>query len=312
MKKIISIILCSVIMILLFTSCFSNKPSQTSSVIEEVSSIDPNVMPQFDKGSLRLNGSTACIPLAAALLAASNGISVEEATESINFSGTSNAIYDLCNGFSNLVLTYESTDIDSGKAPTEKYAISRDALVFIVNSANKVEGITTEQARDIYAGKITNWSKLGGTKTTIAAFQRPTNSGSGVMMEKLVMKGTALAKPPEKYKETYIAEGMDGIVKMVIDGSAEYGNEKNGIGYSVYYYIHNMYSVPEIKVLAIDGVAPSNATIASGEYPLTNEIYAVIRADEPQDSPIRQLVSWLQGAEGKSLIEKAGYVKLDK
>ena len=69
-----------------------------------------------------------------------------------------------------------------------------------------------------------------------------------------------------------------------------------------------MYMQEGIKLLKVNGVMPSNETIASGEYPYRQPFYAVIRADEPESSPARQLFNWLTTTEGKALIEKAGYV----
>ena len=45
-----------------------------------------------------------------------------------------------------------------------------------------------------------------------------------------------------------------------------------------------------LKLLAIDGVYPTDATIADGTYPLAGYNYAVVRADEPKDSPARKMV----------------------
>lgn len=53
------------------------------------------------------------------------------------------------------------------------------------------------------------------------------------------------------------------------------------MGYSVYYYAKNMYSVPGLRLMAVDGVVPSEETIANGSYPFLNEFYAVIRKNEP-------------------------------
>ena len=65
-----------------------------------------------------------------------------------------------------------------------------------------------------------------------------------------------------------------------------------------------------IKLLKIDGVMPSNETIANGEYPYCQPFYAVIRADEPEDSPARRLFDWLLTEEGQALVEQAGYVPM--
>ena len=69
-----------------------------------------------------------------------------------------------------------------------------------------------------------------------------------------------------------------------------------------------MYIQDSIKLLEINGVAPSNETIASGEYPYGQEFYAVIRKDAPENAPERLLFQWLVTPEGQALVESAGYV----
>ena len=53
----------------------------------------------------------------------------------------------------------------------------------------------------------------------------------------------------------------------------------------------------------MDGVTPSNDTIASESYPLCNEFYAVLHADAVADSPERQLYDWLDTAAGQADME---------
>ncbi|MDR1564747.1 MAG: substrate-binding domain-containing protein [Oscillospiraceae bacterium] len=308
MKRFISALISTALILLIFTSCSGSGNGSSSNA----SSVEPEqqikLPANITQSQFKLDGSTACIPLAAALTEAVMGTPADKALESLEFTTTIDCLKSLAERKATLVLTYESEDLNNPPVEIEKYAISRDGLVFLTNISNNIKGITTEQARDIYAGKIKNWKEVGGEDKAIAAFQRQPESGSGVMLEKLVMKGTKLAEIPKGE----IINEMGFLLQTLGNAEADLGSNAGALGYSVYYYVKNMYANENVRLLDIDGVAPSNATIASGEYPLTNEIYAVIRADEPQDSPIRQLVSWLQGAEGKSLIEKAGYVKLEK
>lgn len=53
----------------------------------------------------------------------------------------------------------------------------------------------------------------------------------------------------------------------LVDSVAAYNNSANAIGFSVYYYIDQMYSQPGLRLLAVEGVEPSNDTIAAQEYP---------------------------------------------
>ena len=177
--------------------------------------------------------------------------------------------------------------------------IALDGFVFITHRDNPVDSLTVQQIQDIYSGKITNWQELGGNDVEIIAYQRTPNSGSQTAMEQMVMQGIPMQEAPM----TQVPEFMS----MLVDAVAEYENGSASIGYTYYYYINNLYGNENIKVLRIDGVDPSNEHLISGTYPFATNYYAIIRGDEPTDSPARILRDFLISPEGQKLIELAGY-----
>ena len=204
-----------------------------------------------------------------------------------------------------LLVVYEAPDyvkeeIAAAGVELEQKAVGRDALVFIVNEENPVQSLTLGQLRDIYAGRVTNWSEVGGADAPIVAFQRGEDSGSQTLFQKLLIGDGELMEAPTELAPA----SMGGLV----DSVAAYNNSANAIGFSVYYYIDQMYSQPGLRLLAVEGVEPSNDTIAAQEYPLCNDFYAVIRANAAPDSPERRLYDWLSTDAGRACIEKAGYV----
>ena len=122
------------------------------------------------------------------------------------------------------------------------------------------------------------------------------------MFEKLVMDGLTPMDPPE----TWVSDSMLGL----LEGVRSYDNSPAAIGYTVYYYAHDMEMAQGLKLLSIDGTAPSPDTIRSGEYPFLNPYYAVMDKDEAEDSPARILYDWLLGEEGQSLVAQEGYVSI--
>src|SRR5208283_496231 len=58
--------------------------------------------------------------------------------------------------------------------------------------ANPVNNLTLADVRDIYSGKITNWSSLGGKKSEIHVFTREDGSGTRSSFESLVMGTTQI------------------------------------------------------------------------------------------------------------------------
>ena len=252
-----------------------------------------------------VDGSTSMLPLSRALMMASTGVSAQEAELRISHSKTTLSFYALVSGEADLLLVarpaQEAFDYaeDMG-VELEMRPIGVDALVFLTSDKNPVDSLTQQQAVGIYTGAITNWKEVGGADAEIVAYQRNETSGSQVMMENVVMDGQLMTDAPKEYRPSEMG--------ALVDEVASYRNSAGAIGYSVYYYVTEMYLREGVKLLAIDGVAPSNETIASGEYPYTQYNYAVIRKDEREDSPARQLFDFLTTPEGKALMAAQGYV----
>jgi phosphate transport system substrate-binding protein len=276
--------------------------------------IDPNIWGHID-------GSTACIPLAEAAAKALHGLTDYDISTTISFNTTSYAYSGLIDGgnyqvsangsiatrsVSLILVTPPSAD-EALTAAAEGVAldyipIARDALVLLDNARNPVQSITLAQAQDVYQGKTTNWSELGGGDEPILAYQRSMNSGSQTLFEQLLMRGKTPMEPISKMRLT--------TMSFLIDAISAYDNGLNALGYSMYYYVNNMYGSERLRMLTVDGVAPTAETIATGEYPLCAYYYAVLRSDEPEDSNARKLVRWLTSAEGQKVVAQAGYVPL--
>jgi hypothetical protein len=102
------------------------------------------------------------------------------------------------------------------------------------------------------------------------------------------------------------------MMGVLVDGLAAYNNEGNAIGYSVYYYINEMYAQPGLRMIAVDGVQPSYDSISEGAYPLCNDFYVAIRADEPEDSPTRRLYDWICSEAGRQALIDGNYVPVSE
>lgn len=168
-------------------------------------------------------------------------------------------------------------------AELEFVPIGYDAFVFLVNSGNPVDGLTSEQIRGIYSGKYTNWSEFGGKNIPINALTRNTGSGSQTAMLSF-MDGTEIKKNP-------------------------LGFLGSPIGFSFRYYTEDVVSHGNVKMLSIDGIYPDKEHIADGSYPITNSFYAVY--DRNNDNPnILPMIEWILSPEGQYIIENTGYIPL--
>lgn len=258
----------------------------------------------------RVDGSTANIPMMAQIRSSYLGEDlVESQNNSLDVTTTDYAWRNLIDGKNDLLLVYEPSAetkkiIDASPVKLKVTPIGVDALVFIVNQKNKVKNLTTEQIRDIYSGKITNWKELGGDDAAIEAYQRVLNSGSQTLFLNLVMKDVKPVDAPIKYR----IEGMDGLIEML----ASYNDTGNALGYSVFYYAKKMYAVPGLELISVDGIMPSDETIGNAEYPFLNQYYLVIREDTPEDSETMKLYNYILSDKGREDIKKAGYIPIKK
>jgi len=255
----------------------------------------------------RLNGSTSTVPLGQAIASVLLGESREEVSDLIQFSKTTQSFRELMDGQADLLISAEPAESiwqekeERGFAwEMEPFAV--DALVFIVNTDNPVDSLTTEQVQKIYTGEITNWSQVGGDDLEIVPFQRNAEAGSQTAMRKLVMKDLPMMEAPADYVRGEMGDLIQAVAAF--DGSA------NAIGYTVYYYANDMKMAEGLKILSIDGVAPNADTIRSGAYPFLNNYYVLTAAGLADDAPAKVLYDWLLSEEGQALVAHEGYVSV--
>ena len=178
--------------------------------------------------------------------------------------------------------------------------IGLEAFVFFVSDDNPVQGLTADEIRAVYSGRIKNWKQLGGPDERIFAFQRPKNSGSQTIMEKFMGDVPLQAPLEEEYSEM-----MGGLTRQV----ADYRNYPGALGYSFRFFLTGMAEQTGLHMLAVEGVSPTAQNIASRVYPFTVELYAVT-LQENKNENVAPFLAWMASPEGQQLVESIGYVAL--
>lgn len=175
--------------------------------------------------------------------------------------------------------------------------IGSEAFVFFVHKNNPIDNLTSEQIRSIYSGQITNWNQVGGSNKKIDAYQRNQGSGSQSMLIHF-MGDTPLMDPPSEL----VNDLMSGIIEKVSD----YRSSTGSIGFSFRYYVEGIIQNPDIKILSVDGMAPTVESIKNGSYPITTPLYAVTYAGNTNEN-VSVLLEWVLSEEGQEIIERTGY-----
>ena len=216
-----------------------------------------------------------------------NGTDYDSAS-AMHYTNTRGCFKDTVDGNADLIICAQPSDeqlkyaADNG-VELEMVQIGTDAFVFIVNSSNPVDNITTEQIKGIYSGEITNWSELGGNNVPIAAMRRNEGSGSQTALEKLM-----------------------GDTPIVPDYTALFGSP---IGFSFRYYVTGMLAEGGVKMLKVNGIEPNIENISNGTYPLGGAFYAIYRKGETNEN-VYKTIDFICSPEGQKIIEESGYVPI--
>jgi len=182
-------------------------------------------------------------------------------------------------------------DVEKSEMFASLHPVAWDALVVITHKSNPVNNLTQQQIKDIYTGKITNWSQLGGADIPIKLYvRRGKISGVGYAIRQYIFKDSQMefntkykvnsSGPLEKACETDPAAiGITGI------SSAKKRN---------------------IKILNFDGKQPSFANIKNGTYGLYRPLYLVTGSSPTKK--VKDFLKFAKSGEGRSIIRDSGTV----
>ena len=275
---------------------------------EDVATLDePSTFTLTDRLP-KLDGATALYPVYAAFYRACfpEFDGSFRWSDFIDCSTTSGAYKNIVNGKADVIFVAGASQKQADYARQQGVELvytplGSEAFVFLVNEKNPVDGLTIDEIRSVYRGETTDWSAFGAKRLgKIIAYQREEGSGSQTAFEKYVLPADELMDAPEEQVQDF----MSGMYNRV----ADYKNFKNALGYSYRVYCTELMGGKGIKLLSIDGIAPTEENIINGSYPFAGNFYAVTRSDA--DETVKAFLNWMQGPQGQELVRKAGYVPL--
>ncbi len=181
--------------------------------------------------------------------------------------------------------------------------VATDAIAVIVHPSNPVSELTIQQLSDIYSGKITNWSEVGGDDKTIVVLSRDTNSGTHVYFKEAVVQMRGLAGEDRDLEYGERAQ----FLPSTSAGVSEVAGNPNGI-----FYIGLGYLDDTVKALGVKTTAQGEAVIPSMETALDNT-YQIARGlfyytDGQPGGLIKEFIDFALSDQGQKLVEDVGFV----
>jgi len=184
-----------------------------------------------------------------------------------------------------------SNAVSKGVDPKANF-IAMDGIAVIVHPSNKVSAITKNQLKDIYTGKVSDWSALGNESQKIVVVSRDSASGTFESFGEM-----ALDK--EKVRPDALMQASNQAIASAV------AKTPGAIGYVGLGYISS-----QVKALALDGVMPSKATVLSNKYKLSRPLFMYTNGS-PQ-GVVKDFLDFVLSEEGQKLVEEAGFVGLKK
>jgi phosphate transport system substrate-binding protein len=245
--------------------------------------------------TITLKGSTTVFPIAqaAAEVFMDNNkginISVQGGGSSVGITAIIDGTCDIADSSRKVKPEEQDAAAKKGVALNE-IKIAMDGIAIIVNPKNKIAALTKAQIKDIYTGKVNDWSEVGGTAGKIVVLSRDTSSGTYDSFENLALN-------KEKVRPDALINASNQAIASTV------AITPGAIG-----YIGHGYLTKKVKDVPVDGVQATKETILSGKYPLSRALYMYTNGAPAGD--VKKFVDFVLSKEGKKIIETEGFVGL--
>lgn len=235
--------------------------------------------------TIEVAGSTSVTPLMEQLAEAYAAVK-PNVKVNINGTGSSDGIRAAGAGTSEVGMSSrELTPAEKGSGLRE-LIIAIDGIAVIVNNNNPLANVSVPQIRDIYSGRITDWSQVSpGKSGKIAVVSREPGSGTRGAFEELIELKDQLVLGATEFDGT-------GAIKAEISRNAD------AIGYI------SLGSVDaSVKTVNIEGVAASTANVVNGSYRISRPFILLTKREVHQET--QQFLDWIMSAAGQNIVKKS-------
>lgn len=240
-------------------------------------------------GTVALNGSTSMEKLVNGLKEA-----IVETYPNLQlepqFTGSSAGIEAVTNGTADIGdVSRALTDEEKAGGLVENI-VALDGIAVVTDTANTATNLTTQQLKDIYTGKITNWSEVGGADQNIVVIGRESGSGTRDAFEEIL----------DIADQCQLAQTLNetGAVAAAVQSTP------GAIGYISLDALND-----KVKALQLDGVAPSEETVKDGSYTLQRPFVMATKGEiSEQSAQVQAVFEFINSDAGQEVISSVGLV----
>lgn len=245
--------------------------------------------------ALTVTGSSTVAPLMqeiAERYEAQRGVRVN-----VHSGGSGRGVQDTLQGTAQIGMASRTLKPDEAARGLVPHLIAFDGIALITHRDNPVSELSDDQVRAIYTGRIRDWSAVGGKSAPVTVI----NKAEGHSTLELFLNHFALDN--RDIQASMVAGSNQQVIKSV-------SQDIHSIGYvSVGTAEYEASAGTPIRLLPLNGVETSIATVRDGRYPLRRELN-LVTSDKPDDATLA-LVHFAQSKAVEDLIEKHYFVGPD-
>ena len=291
MKRIVSIALCLILALSLAACGQTAAPAATTA--PAASAAPATEAPATTaatklSGTVATDGSTSMEKVIGAL-----GEAFMEANPDTTFTynptGSGSGIQAVQEGRCDIGLSSRALKDAEKEAGLTETVLAYDGIAMIVNPANPVEDLSLEQIADIYTGKITNWSEVGGNDSQIVLIGREAGSGTRGGFEEIVGVVDAC-----QYRQELSSTG---------DVITTVAQNPDAIGYASLAAVKDT-----VKALKVAGVTPTEATVKDGTYTIQRPFVLATKTGEKLNDVAQAFFDYATSTDVGEIIAAAGAV----
>ena len=295
MKRILSILL-GVALVLSLAACAQTTAPETTAAPTTAATTAPaatdapetSAAPAVLSGTVSTDGSTSMEKVIGALSEAFMEAN-SKVTVTYNPTGSGTGIQAVQEGRCDIGLSSRALKDEEKASGLQETVLAYDGIAMIVNPANPVEDLTLEQIADIYTGKITNWSELGGSDSEIVLIGREAGSGTRSGFEEIVE-----VKDLCQYRQELSSTG---------DVIATVAQNPGAIGYA------SLASVKDtVKAVKVGGVTPSEETVKDGTYAIQRPFVLVTKEGVTLSKTAQAFFNYAVSKDANAVVIAAGVV----
>ncbi|MBI4784011.1 MAG: substrate-binding domain-containing protein [Oscillatoriophycideae cyanobacterium NC_groundwater_1537_Pr4_S-0.65um_50_18] len=271
------------------SSCSSSSSTSTASV-ETETTVQGNA-----QDSIKTGGSSSTVDFLNTLETAYAATANSTPTTLLEPSQSENIIAGIKQKLVDVGAISKTLNPKDNDGTLEFRVVAKDALLVATHhSVSGVTNLTTTDLQAIYSGTLSNWQQLGGPDAEIVVLDRPEDESAKRLL-----------------RQYYLGADLPNAANaVVLRKEGELIETLQSTPYSIgafslaYAFSHRL----PVNHLKLNGVAPTSATLTTGQYPMKRTIGVVWHKDATEAT--QAFISYIFSPAGTDALERAGFAPI--